>query len=333
MHQKRESQIRFLKIAIKTVLNVQDMQVKQKHKRSRPRIFEDPSVRATKLRGLRLSEMIDQMSWAGLTSLWVSLNSNWETLKALQMPQPKKRIRKDMTTARTHPATHLVSLLETPDYNPSTIVDLGCRTGATTAILKERFPAARVIGVDSSHDEIRQAQENFPGVEFVHAEPTTYQPPFSVDLFFSVSEWLWLTNETRIAAFERLLGSQRTGGVLAMSTPALANDLLRRVFTEVTESGPLDLEQRDRSTAEVPEPSKMIASLAPVCSAVTIGLKLYRYVLGDENATETWMDNTNMKPYLDRLDGEDRQKSPRSISLASESSRIRFSRKMMGKSS
>jgi trans-aconitate 2-methyltransferase len=33
---------------------------------------------------------------------------------------------------------------------PRTVVDLGCGTGALTASLAERWPGARVIGVDSS---------------------------------------------------------------------------------------------------------------------------------------------------------------------------------------
>ena len=52
-------------------------------------------------------------------------------------------------------------LLERLQYfrlEPKLIVDLGCGTGAGAAALRRRFPRARVIGIDLSHEMTRQAR-------------------------------------------------------------------------------------------------------------------------------------------------------------------------------
>jgi trans-aconitate 2-methyltransferase len=48
---------------------------------------------------------------------------------------------------------------------PGTVVDLGCGTGNLTVLLAQRWPGARVLGVDSSEEMVRAAPSD-AGVEF-----------------------------------------------------------------------------------------------------------------------------------------------------------------------
>jgi trans-aconitate 2-methyltransferase len=57
---------------------------------------------------------------------------------------------------RLRPALELAARLE--GLEPRTIFDLGCGTGEITRILAQRWPAARVHGIDSSEQMLEKAR-------------------------------------------------------------------------------------------------------------------------------------------------------------------------------
>src|SRR6266852_4895000 len=63
-------------------------------------------------------------------------------------------------TERARPFFDLVSRIQADD--PGFVVDLGCGPGNLTAALAARWPAARVLGVDSSPEMIEAAQAEVP---------------------------------------------------------------------------------------------------------------------------------------------------------------------------
>ncbi len=64
---------------------------------------------------------------------------------------------------RGRPFADLVARIGAED--PRTVVDLGCGTGNLTVLLAQRWPGARVLGVDSSEEMVRAAPSD-AGVEF-----------------------------------------------------------------------------------------------------------------------------------------------------------------------
>jgi trans-aconitate 2-methyltransferase len=64
---------------------------------------------------------------------------------------------------RARPFFDLVSRIQADD--PGFVVDLGCGPGNLTAALAARWPAARVLGVDSSPEMIEAAQAEVPAAE------------------------------------------------------------------------------------------------------------------------------------------------------------------------
>ena len=65
---------------------------------------------------------------------------------------------------RTQPSRDLAARIELK--NPSSVLDIGCGPGNSTHVLRERFPAADILGVDSSSNMIEQARRQYPELAF-----------------------------------------------------------------------------------------------------------------------------------------------------------------------
>jgi trans-aconitate 2-methyltransferase len=58
---------------------------------------------------------------------------------------------------RLRPAVDLLSRI--PLESPGAVYDLGCGTGTATVMLKQRWPEARVTGLDGSDAMLERARE------------------------------------------------------------------------------------------------------------------------------------------------------------------------------
>src|SRR5207248_16428 len=84
---------------------------------------------------------------------------------------------------RLRPAVDL--LQRVPLASPTRVVDLGCGTGNVTALLRARWPEARVTGVDASSAMLERARASDGGVEWLEADVATWTPSAPVDVVFS----------------------------------------------------------------------------------------------------------------------------------------------------
>lgn len=51
--------------------------------------------------------------------------------------------------------------------------DIGCGPGNSTAVLRERYPHAEILGVDSSPDMIEAARKAYPDIDFQLCDVST----------------------------------------------------------------------------------------------------------------------------------------------------------------
>lgn len=67
---------------------------------------------------------------------------------------------------RTRPAQDLLAAI--PDsFQPKMVYDLGCGPGNSTILLKQRWPQARIVGLDSSLNMLKEAKAAYPELDFV----------------------------------------------------------------------------------------------------------------------------------------------------------------------
>ena len=91
---------------------------------------------------------------------------------------------------RLRPALDL--LAQIPLDAPAHVVDLGCGPGNVTAMLKQRFPAADVIGVDGSAEMLEKARATVPDCRFEQADFFQWQPAAAPDLIYSNAALHWV---------------------------------------------------------------------------------------------------------------------------------------------
>ncbi|EEY8605753.1 methyltransferase domain-containing protein, partial [Escherichia coli] len=91
---------------------------------------------------------------------------------------------------RSRPAVEL--LARVPLENIKYVADLGCGPGNSTALLHQRWPAARITGIDSSPAMIAEARSALPDCQFVEADIRNWQPEQALDLIFANASLQWL---------------------------------------------------------------------------------------------------------------------------------------------
>lgn len=102
---------------------------------------------------------------------------------------------------------------------PDRIVDLGCGPGHLTAVLRRRWPAASILGVDSSPEMIDRARSDNRDqrADYQLADIAEWGADRPVDLIVSNATYQWLPGQLEVLT--RLRGLVAPGGTFAFQVP------------------------------------------------------------------------------------------------------------------
>jgi trans-aconitate 2-methyltransferase len=119
-----------------------------------------------------------------------------------------------------------------------TVLDAGCGSGRTTAILIERVPDGRVVAVDGSPSMVEKVKEVLrPQDTAIVSDLTKLELDERVDAIFSTAVFHWILDHD--ALFARLRAAIRDGGRLAAQCGGEGNvDAFRRAGVEVAAREP-----------------------------------------------------------------------------------------------
>ena len=205
---------------------------------------------------------------------------------------------------RTRPAHDLMARI--PLEDPGTVYDLGCGAGNVTALLAERWPRARTVGVDSSPQMLAKARTVSDAIEWREGDVAAWSPPAPADLLFSNAALQWLDDHEDL--FPRLISLVRPGGVLAVQMPRNHREPALAAITELARSGPwaAQLEAVLRPSP-VAEPEVYYGLLAPHAARVEVWETIYHQVLEGENPVVEFSRSTALRPVLNTLEEPERE--------------------------
>ncbi|HLI55159.1 MAG TPA: methyltransferase domain-containing protein [Acidimicrobiales bacterium] len=193
---------------------------------------------------------------------------------------------------------------------PALVVDLGCGPGNLTASLSDRWPSARVVGVDSSPEMVERASSLArPGrLEFVAGDLRCFEPDGPVDVLVSAATLQWVPGHVEL--FGRFLSWLAPGGCFAFHVPGNFDQPSHVLLHELATSD----RWRDRLAAAVEsEPSSLgpavylRALLDAGASAVDVWETTYFHLLQGHDAVLEWIKGTGLRPVLGALgEGPDR---------------------------
>src|SRR2546422_873550 len=127
----------------------------------------------------------------------------------------------------------------------------GGGAGNVAALLRGRWPGARVTGVDASATMLERARASDPGVDWRQADVAAWAPPAPVDVLFSNATLHWIDDHA--ALFPRLVTLVAGDGALAVQMPRNFGEPSHTSIYEVAREG----RWRDRlETLIRPEPTK-----------------------------------------------------------------------------
>lgn len=196
------------------------------------------------------------------------------------------------------------------------VADLGCGPGHLAPVLARRFPAAEIIGVDSSREMIHDARrqrhahpQHGPDVgdrvRFELADARTWRPSAPLDVLVSNATLHWIDGHVDLLA--HWLGLVRPGGVLAFGVPANFGAPSHRSIVELARS-PRWRDRIDPSvldTARVEPPERYLEVLVELGAAADVWESTYYQILAGPDPVLQWIRGTALRPVLAALDPDE----------------------------
>ena len=203
---------------------------------------------------------------------------------------------------RLRPAFELLARVDL--QAPARVVDLGCGTGTSTGLLRERWPRAGITGVDSSLEMLAEVRAGDSRIQWVQGDLGTWMPPHPVDLIFANASLQWVGDHDHL--LPRLYSALAPGGVLAVQMPANHEEPSHTLIREVAASGPWRRAFEGFSPWHPPlPPERMHALLAPLGAALDQWDTVYQQVMKGPGAILDWVRGTALRPYLALLETEE----------------------------
>jgi trans-aconitate 2-methyltransferase len=198
-------------------------------------------------------------------------------------------------------------LARVPAQRPKSVVDLGCGPGNLTVTLTDRWPQARVSGLDSSSEMIDKANGLNSRIHFTVADVRDWTPDPAVDVVLSNAVLQWVPGHE--ALLVRWAGQLSPGAWLAVQVPGNFDAASHRALRAVA----ADARWRDQIEPLLRE--------APVCDAAGYATLLtgagcavdawettYVHLLPARHVADhpvlTWLEGTALRPVRASLGGD-----------------------------
>lgn len=202
---------------------------------------------------------------------------------------------------RTQPSIDLASRIGMSA--PKRVIDIGCGPGNSTAVLKNRWPKADIMGLDSSPAMIAQASETYGEISWVCADASGDLSSFGrFDIVFSNAAIQWMPHHEKL--LPNLFSLLESGGVLAVQIPHTTYMPIHTTLQALVKS--------EKWRAQLGAVATHFTYSAPyyydILSTLSVDIDLwethYYHVMASHQSLVQWYSSTGLRPYLNSLDSE-----------------------------
>jgi len=192
-------------------------------------------------------------------------------------------------------------LARVPAENPRVVVDLGCGPGNLTALLADRWPTARVTGVDSSPEMIAAAR-SVDGIEWEigdlrdWAEPDPLALRAPIDVLVSNATLQWIPDHLEL--LPGLLDRVQPGGWLAFQVPGNFDEPSHTMRADLAARAPYAEHVRGVRVPASHAPDDYARLLLDLGCEVDAWETTYLHVLTGPDPVFDWVSGTGARPTL-----------------------------------
>ncbi|HYO39150.1 MAG TPA: methyltransferase domain-containing protein [Nocardioidaceae bacterium] len=205
---------------------------------------------------------------------------------------------------RGRPFHDLLARVRAPD--PRHVVDLGCGPGNLTALLSKRWPAAEVLGVDSSSAMVDRARAAAPGVRFEVGDLRHWSPggPSSagsggVDVVVSNATLQWVPGH--LGLLPTLVSHLASRGCLAFQVPGNFDAPSHVLLDDLSRDPRFAPYLGEVARPESHEPQVYADALLDLGLSVDAWETTYLHLLQGPDPVFTWVSGTGARPVLEAL--------------------------------
>ena len=208
---------------------------------------------------------------------------------------------------RSRPFGDLMARVGAKD--PSLIVDLGCGNGPLTLSLADRWPAARIVGVDHSPQMLEAARtmDHDDRVEWTEADVAQWDPRSMgarPDVIVTNATLQWVPDHPFLLT--RWAAALAPGGWLAMQVPGNIDAPSHALMRDAAEDHPdADRLRPALRRVAVEQPAVYVELLGSVGLDVDGWETTYQHILDPQgqqaNPVLEWVRGTGLRPVLDTL--------------------------------
>jgi trans-aconitate 2-methyltransferase len=206
---------------------------------------------------------------------------------------------------RSRPFAELVARIRAE--NPRSVTDLGCGPGTLTSTLANRWPQARLAGVDSSPEMIAQARTLDVDVTFTQGDVRDWRPEPDTDILISNATLQWVPGHQ--ALLTRWAAELPAGAWLAFQVPgnfdAPSHQAIRRLAADPRWQAALaGILRGDRP---VLDPAGYADLLHGAGCDIDAWETTYLHVLpadGPDHPVLRWVEGTALRPVRAQLDDD-----------------------------
>lgn len=180
------------------------------------------------------------------------------------------------------------------------VVDLGCGAGNLTRLLRDRWPSAEVLGIDSSPEMVARAHDApAPGVRFEAADLRDWRAEPPVDVLVSNATLQWVPGH--LGLLPDLVAQVVPGGWFAFQVPGNLAEPSHALLYELAADPRFERYVDGVARPDAHDPDVYLDALLGLGCQVDAWETTYLHLLTGPDPVFTWISGTGARPVLQAL--------------------------------